>query len=194
MIQQGSHHQESGVSPLCLTLAEYDQMVATGAFVGFDRKIELIYGELTQIDPAGPVHDDLIVFLTNWSARHTDPEQTLVASQIGLDLESQHSRPEPDLMWIRNRRYRQQHPQACDVQLAIEVSDSSLTHDLEVKRRLYAAAEVVEYWIVDAGAKCIHVHSDPQQGNYHSQRIVILGDTLAPRFRPQAELKLDELF
>ena len=130
---------------LHLSLAEYDQMVRVGALDTIPRKIELIRGELLEMNPAGPIHDDLITYLNNWSVRNADPAKTLITSQTGLDLPEQESRPEPDIMWIRAARYRNGHPQAGDVQLAIEVSYSSLAYDLETKRRLYAEAGIREY-------------------------------------------------
>ena len=56
---------------LHLTAQEFDRMVERGAFDHLNRKIELIRGELREINPAGPLHDDLITYLTNWSARST---------------------------------------------------------------------------------------------------------------------------
>lgn len=182
------------LTTLHLTVPEYDAMVRRGAFDGLDRKVELIRGELTEMNPAGPVHDDLITFLNNWSVRNVDPAETLVTSQTGLDLPEQASRPEPDLMWIRYARYRDRHPTAADVQLAIEVADSSLARDLEIKRRLYAEAGMIEYWIVDAAANCIHVHRRPQEGDYQVRKVIVSPDTLSPQHRPAATLNLAELF
>jgi len=45
---------------LHLSLAEYDSMVHVGAFDRIERKVELIRGELIEMNPAGPIHDDLI--------------------------------------------------------------------------------------------------------------------------------------
>ena len=179
---------------LRLTLAEYDSMVRVGAFDAIPRKIELIQGVITEMNPAGPIHDDLVTYLTNWSARNTDSKQTLVTSQTGLDLPEQESRPEPDLMWLRSARYAAAHPRAADVQLAIEVSYSTLANDLEVKGRLYAEAGIMEYWIVDAQSRCIHVYRDPQDGPYQTRSVVTGDNTLSPQINPNATLKLVELF
>jgi len=179
---------------LHLTLAEYDSMVQVGAFDRLERKIELIRGELIEMNPAGPVHDDLITYLTNWSVRSADPLQTLVTSQTGLDLPETQSRPEPDLMWIRLARYRASHPQSNDVQLAIEVAVSSLSYDLETKRRLYAESNIQEYWIVDSQSQCIHVHRQPCQGDYQHRSVYSLGETLQPMVQPNAKLDLTDLF
>ncbi len=70
---------------LRLTLAEYDSLIQVGAFDRLERKIELIRGELIEKSPAGPIHDDLITYLTNWSVRRADPVQTLLTSQTGMD-------------------------------------------------------------------------------------------------------------
>jgi Uma2 family endonuclease len=133
-----------------LTLSEYDTMVKLGAFDHVDRKVELIRGELVEMNPAGPVHDDFVTYLNNWSFRSSDPVVTVITSQTGLDLPERESRSEPDVFWIKAKRYRDRHPQAEDVQLAIEVADASLAKDLEVKRTLYA-----EVMIVDIGLSIV---------------------------------------
>ena len=80
------------------------------------------------------------------------------------------------------------------MQLAIEVSDSSLANDLEVKGRLYAEAGITEYWIVDAQSRCIHVYCNPQDGQYQTRCVVTGDDTLSPQINPNATLTLADLF
>ena len=133
---------------LQLTVEEYGQMIACGAFEHLNRKIELIRGEIRQRNPAGPLHNDLIDYLTDWSVRATNRDRVHVRVQMGLDLSALASQPEPDLLWLRADRYRQRHPTAADVKLAIEVADSSLHSDLVEKAALYAEAGIREYWIV----------------------------------------------
>lgn len=135
---------------LKLTTAEYDAMVAKGAFDGLAKKIELINGVIVEMNPAGPVHDDLIEFLNQWSVRNTVPEEIRVRIQSGLSLPELDSRPEPDVLWVRSRRYLDGHPQGGDVLLLIEVADSSVKSDRDTKALLYAKAGIVEYWIVSA--------------------------------------------
>ena len=181
-------------SILHLSLAEYDSMVRVGAFDRIERKIELIRGELLEMNPAGPIHDDLITYLNNWSVRNADPERTLITSQTGLDLPEVQSRPEPDLMWIRATRYRDHHPRSADVQLAIEVAYSSLVYDLEIKRRLYAESNIGEYWIVDPQARCIHIHRQPNDGDYTDRFVRSDPGTISPLIQPTATLDLSDLF
>ncbi len=177
-----------------ITLPEYDALINCGAFHVLNRKVELIRGELTEMNPAGPLHDDLLVYLMNWSLQHIDPAQTYVTSQTGLELPTQSSRPEPDLMWLRAARYRTHHPRAEDVQLAIEVADTSLAKDIEVKRRLYAEAGIIEYWIVDALSQKVHVYRQPNNGDYAQHTLHQIDEEIAPVFRSEAKLNLHKLF
>jgi Uma2 family endonuclease len=168
--------------------------VELGAFDCLRRKIELIRGEICEMNPAGPVHDDLIAFLINWSVRSTDPSAIRVTAQTGLELVELDSRPEPDLLWVRAGRYLTRHPSAADVILAIEVSDISLQDDLVHKSALYAEAGIVEYWIVDVPNQCIHVFRQPLGSNYCDRSLSKLGSTLAPLASCTSPLNVSELF
>ncbi|MEQ1824410.1 MAG: Uma2 family endonuclease [Pirellula sp.] len=177
-----------------VSLAEYDSMVRKGAFDDLGRGVELIRGEIVEMNPAGPVHDDLITYLTDWSFEGRDKRITRITSQTGIDLPEIESRPEPDVFWVRRARYRDGHPQAADVQLAIEVADSSLVKDLEIKRRMYAEVGIVEYWIVDCQSNRIHVFRDPKDGDFQTHRIALPPETISPLIAPEAMLDLQDLF
>jgi Uma2 family endonuclease len=179
---------------LHLSATEYDRMVERGAFDHLNRKIELIYGEIREMNPAGPIHDDLIAYLNDWSVHATDRERIRVTVQSGLDLANLNSRPEPDLLWVRAARYRDRHPTAADVKLAIEVSDSSLQADLIEKAALYAQAGIVEYWIVDAKGQCVHVFRDPKAGEYTQRNVAKIGEFLSPLESCKDPLDLNDLF
>ncbi len=179
---------------LHLSLAEYDAMVLKGAFDDLNRRVELIRGEIVEMNPAGPLHDDYITYLTNWSSDSRDKKVTQITSQTGIDMPAVQSRPEPDVFWVRRARYRHGHPQAADVQLAIEVADSSFEKDLEIKRRLYAEVGIVEYWIVDCQNRCVHVFRDPEGTDYRTHRIASGPETISPLVAPDACLDLHDLF
>ena len=111
-----------------MTGAEFDSMVERGAFDGLGpRKIELIRGELRFMNPARPVHDDYIDYLTRWSTNNTTANLANIRVQCGFDCED--NRPEPDILWLKPRRYGRTRLAAVDVMLLIEVSDGSLASD-----------------------------------------------------------------
>jgi len=177
---------------LRLSPEEYDRMIANGAFVGIQRRIELIRGELREMSPAGPVHEDYIDFLNRWSTQVTTADDCVVRVQSSIDLDD--SRPEPDITWLKPGRYSERRPCVDDVLLLIEVADSSLPGDLSEKAELYAEFGVSEYWVVDVRAKCIHVFSDPNNNAFETRTTVAMSETLAPGCKPSAILNPADLF
>jgi Uma2 family endonuclease len=73
------------------------------------------------------------------------------------------SEPEPDLTVVRGRRrdYGGRHPAPTDVALLVEVADDSLRRDRSRKKRAYARASIVVYWIVNLIDGQIEVYTDP---------------------------------
>ena len=180
-------------STVRLTGADFDAMVESGAF---DRigpmKVELIHGELRMMSPAGSIHDDYINYLTDWSYKATSRDEFQIRVQSGFVCDD--NRLEPDLLWLRPRRYGRTRPTATDVLLLIEVSETSLASDLREKADMYAQAGMVEYWVVDVDKQRVHVMTDPRDGCYRDIKIVVPPNPLAPECKPTAALDLQDLF
>ena len=176
-----------------LTGAEFDSMVERGAFDAIGpRKIELIRGELRFMNPAGPIHDDHIDYLTRWSHDNTTAKDANIRVQCGFVCDD--DRPEPDVLWLKPKRYGRTRPTAADVMLLIEVSDSSLAADLQEKADIYAESGVAEYWVVDIPGSRVHVMSQSDGKHYRSIEIVVPPNPLAPKCRANATLSTAELF
>ncbi len=176
-----------------ITGAEFDAMVMQGAFdcIG-PKKVELIHGELRFTNPTGPLHDDLIDYLTRWSVNATGNGIANIRIQSGFVCDD--NRPQPDILWLQPRRYGRVKPTAGNVLLLIEVSDSSLAIDLREKADIYAAAGILEYWIVDVNSARIHVMSESDGHVYRKIEIIVAPNPLAPRCLPNAVLDTRELF
>ncbi len=176
-----------------LTGIEFDAMADRGAFDGIDgKKVELIRGELRFMNPAGPIHDDYIDYLSRWSNNSTTKETANIRVQSGFVCDD--NRPEPDILWLQPRRYGRTRPTAKEVMLLIEVSDSSLSLDLQEKADIYAEAGVQEYWVVDVPSSRIHVLSKSDGKSYRKIEIAVAPQFLSPACRPEANLDLSELF
>ncbi len=173
--------------------SDFDSMVERGAFDKLEpMKIELIHGELRFMNPAGPIHEGEIEYLTYWSCANSGHEQIAIRVQSAINCGDH--RPEPDLAWVRKMPSRRIRPTHNDVLLLIEVSDSSLKQDLEEKAELYAAHGIGEYWVIDVNAEKVFVHRDPADGRYCSVQIVSKPASIAPLCQPLAKLDLTELF
>jgi Uma2 family endonuclease len=71
------------------------------------------------------------------------------------------SEPEPDVVVVRGntRDYRDQHPGAGDLALAVDVVEAPGS-DLEARKRVYARAGVPVCWVINLADTRIEVYSD----------------------------------
>jgi len=178
-------------APRRFTSAEYHAMIAAGIFQE-DERIELIAGEIVQMSPIGSGHAGCVNRLNRRLTRGLG-EQGLVAVQnpIALELSSE---PQPDLAVLRPRAddYGQSHPEAKDILLVIEVAETSLGYDREVKIPLYARAGIPEAWLVRLTDRCIEVYRDPAATGYQSMQTFRTG-TLSPLAFPDLALTVETI-
>ena len=78
--------------------------------------------------------------------------------------------------------------------MVIEISDSTLGFDLTTKAALYARAEIVEYWVIDIGARRLIVHRDPIQGLYSSVTVYNDYENVTALAAPQSEFRVANAF
>ncbi|MFM7361147.1 MAG: Uma2 family endonuclease [Cyanobium sp.] len=121
-----------------------------------ERRLELIGGEVLDVIAKGTRHSVLVNrlnrLLTLWLEQQTACLWELrVESPLRL---GELDEPEPDLALVRQHAdgYLDAHPTAADTILVIEVAGSSLRFDLETKARLYDAAGIGWYWVIDAAS------------------------------------------
>jgi Uma2 family endonuclease len=155
--------------PYRLSLDEYHRLIEAGA-IDEDARLELIDGLLLELSPKTREHENAIAFLGEWLARRLDLDRFQLRVASALTLPSTRSEPEPDLFVFERDAPRPYHPGTAA--LVIEVSVSSITRDLRVKPRLYAAAGVAEYWVVDVDARRVLVHRGPGPDRYEELEIV----------------------
>ncbi|HUE72806.1 MAG TPA: Uma2 family endonuclease [Pirellulaceae bacterium] len=186
----------SGMSTaLRLTLGEYDQMIADGAFETLrDRRIELIHGELREMTPPGPDHACAVDWIQQWSVYSPPRAQVRVRVQNPIGIPPSDSEPEPDICWVKPGKYRQRHPRPEEVLLVVEVADSSLDYDMGEKADLYAAAGIADYWVVNLPGRCVDVFRSPASGKYAEHTTHPMGQEIRPLAFPEVILSTTELF
>jgi Uma2 family endonuclease len=158
-----------------LSIDNYEQMIRAGILTENDR-VELIRGELLDKLPVGEAHVEVVNRLTRLFAKLLD-ESVTVSVQNPLVLAD--SEPEPDIALYTRRGGGKARPS--DVHLVIEVADSSLAFDRNVKLPLYAEAGIREYWIVNLLDEQLEVHRQPQLDGTYAQSLVLrASDTIEP--------------
>jgi Uma2 family endonuclease len=161
----------------------YYRMAEAGV-LGDPRRVELIDGEIIDMAAIGSPHAAVTNRLARLFTRVLRDDAALVNVQSPVRLDV-YNEPEPDILLLRSRDdgYRANHPNAADVLLLVEVSETSLTYDRVVKLALYARFGVPEIWIVDLLGSAIEVYREPKDGAYVSREPLTHG-SLAPALIP----------
>jgi Uma2 family endonuclease len=169
------------------TVEEYHRMGEVG-ILREDERVELIEGEIIEMNPIGSRHMRCVNEL-NWLLGQQISEGRLrvsVQNPVRLDggLE-----PQPDLAVIRVGDYSGSLPGPDDALLVIEVSDTTLAYDRNVKLPLYARAGIGEAWIVDLSNEAIERHNDPSEDCYRRTERAGRGRSLASEALPNLTLQ-----
>src|SRR5688572_29078924 len=147
-----------------ITVHDYHRMGEIGVFAP-DARVELIEGEIIDMAPIGNDHQSIVDQLTRQLVT-TVGEQAIVRVQGSIRL-SQWSEPEPDVVLLKPRPdfYRgAEFAFGTDSLLVIEVSDTTLKYDRDIKVPLYARDGVPEAWVIDVNANALLVYGDLRDG------------------------------
>ena len=162
------------------TVADYYRMATAGVF-GPDERLELLNGEVFEMSPIGQTHAALVDRINEWLVSSLQGK-AIVRVQNPLPI-SKFSEPVPDFSIVRRREdyYADGKPGPADVLWLIEVSDSTLVMDRDVKLPLYARAKIAEVWIIDVQGRTIEVYSEPRSnGTYALHRTLRGNERIAP--------------
>jgi Uma2 family endonuclease len=175
------------------SVEEYQRMGETG-ILGPELRTELIEGEIVEMTPIGPEHAGTVKFL-NARLVVAVGECALVSTQDPVTL-TPFSEPQPDLALLcpRNDFYRGANPRPEDVLLLIEVADSSLRYDRDLKLPLYARAGIPEVWLVDLTGRCLTRYRGPGEEGYREQEVLADLSQLTLPIEPEVALDLSDLF
>jgi len=174
------------------TIEEYYQMGRSGIFTEDDR-VELIEGEIVQMTPIGNPHAGCVRWLSRFFHRLLD-DRFIIDAQNLLRL-SGYSEPQPDIVLLKPCLdcYRSTHPVPDDVFLLIDVADSSLGYDKNVKIPLYAKHNIVECWLVNLQDKNIEVYRQPSENGYRQIQTFSPGQTLSTQAFPDILMKAGDI-
>jgi Uma2 family endonuclease len=173
------------------TVDEYQHMAEAGILTKRDR-VELLDGEIVEMTPSGIRHGAAVSALIRLFVTGLG-ERAVVWPQLTIRL-SPRSAPEPDVAIARRRSYRSAYPTAEDVLLLIEVADTSLRRDRDLKLPLYAEAGIREYWIVDVSRDEVKAYTNPSGSGYASVQTFRRGESVSPSVFPDLRIAVDEIF
>lgn len=140
--------------------------------------VELIDGEIIEMTPAGSRHAACVTRVTRLLMRLAG--DAIVRSENPLWLPGDYD-PEPDVVVLEPdpREYEDAHPTHEHARIVVEVADTSIRYDRQVKAERYAGAGIPEYWLVDLTRDAVIVHLHPVAGAYTQIRTYRAGESWA---------------
>jgi Uma2 family endonuclease len=181
------------------TITEYHRLADIGFFSEDDR-IELIKGEIIEMAAKGKAHSVCNTRLYRELFKLLE-EKATIRGQEPIIIINNNSEPEPDLIIVKNTSddYFLNHPTPSDIFLLIEVADSSLKYDQEVKLPLYSEAGISDYWIFNLIAYYLECYNDPYhdlQGKfgYRHKSIILPNESVKLPSFPELILDLTKVF
>jgi len=170
-----------------INVDEYHRMAEVGILTEAD-KVELIHGQILKKSPVGSKQAAIVDRINKLLNQHFI-DNAIVRIQNPVRI-NDINEPEPDIAVLKYREdyYIEKHPKPQDIFLVIEVSDTTLTYDKEIKLPLYATAGIPEFWLINIEKSEIEVHRSPATDNYTTITIHRAGDSIA---LPSASDRLD---
>jgi Uma2 family endonuclease len=179
LLKSTSHHEREIIP---LTVEQYHGMIEAG-ILAEGEPIELLDGLLIRRSrgegmTTSPLHSLGVSKLTLLLTAALGAFRCHVRIQNPVTLPPR-DEPEPDLAIVRGlpADFALRHPGPADVTCVIEVAGSSLDRDRTVKQRIYAAAGIPQYVIVNLVDSRLEVFERP--------------DTVKGRYRRRTELAGD---
>lgn len=178
-----NEHMQMEPTKKLFTVDDYYRMADVGILTASDR-VELIAGEIIQMTPLGVRHIGC-VNATSAFFIAAFKERVVVSGQNPVQL-SNFTEPQPDIVLLKPRKdfYRGKKAEATDALLVVEVADTSLAYDRNVKLPHYASAGIPEVWIEDLNGNRILVFRDPAGNSYQTHLILRRGESISAQAFP----------
>ncbi|MBV9543866.1 MAG: Uma2 family endonuclease, partial [Chloroflexi bacterium] len=129
---------------------QYHALIDTGLLAG--RRVQLIEGQLIEMPPMNMPHIGAMTYLFQTLARSAVGDRVFSQTPIMIDPRyGPPSEPEPDVYVASPGASLK--PHISEVDLIVEVSDSTVESDRQHKVQLYLAAGAKEVWLVDLVAE-----------------------------------------
>ncbi|MCC3411356.1 MAG: Uma2 family endonuclease [Microcoleus sp. PH2017_29_MFU_D_A] len=174
------------------TVKEYQKLGEMGFFHPEER-VELVSGNIIRMSAKGTAHTSALG-RTDRLLQNLFGNLAWVRMQDPIALDD-NSEPEPDIAVVRIDPfdYATHHPTPSEVYLIIEVADSSLAYDREIKAKIYARSGIVDYWVLNVNDRQLHVFREPADDGYQSEVILEETASISPLQFPAFNIAIGEM-
>ncbi|WP_293158345.1 MULTISPECIES: Uma2 family endonuclease [unclassified Microcoleus] len=172
------------------TVQEYHLMSEAGVFSDRER-VELIEGEIIQMAAIGRRHAARVDRLAEFFGDRVRT-RAIIRVQNPISI-GDRSEPQPDITLVQRRAdfYEESLPNSENVLLLVEVADSTVNYDRDVKIPNYARSGIQEVWLVDLVENCLEVYHQLGPNGYSLMLKFWRGQQVAPLAFPEFEVSVD---
>jgi len=177
----------------CWNVEDYQKLREFG-ILDSDERTELLAGQIVTMASQGRPHVIAVQLLALQLDEFLRDKPYLVRAQHPIQLDDS-SEPEPDIAVVEGNilTYTDHHPYPKEVLLAIEIAETTLKKDCETKDKLYAKANISEYWVVDLKHRTLHIFQSPTAQGYSSHLILSEAHKISPAAFPELSLDISSI-
>jgi Uma2 family endonuclease len=174
------------------TAAEYQTLADMGV-LGEDERVELIEGRIVRM-AAKNMNHAIATSRSNRCFQRLLGDQVLVRVQDPILLNN-YSEPEPDVVLVRppDERYLANHPTPEDIFLVMEIAESSLAYDRDVKCPLFAQNGILQFCLLNLHTRELEDYREPSPNGYRSKQTYIAEQSFTLVAFPDLSLQVSDL-
>jgi Uma2 family endonuclease len=176
------------------TKDEYYKLSELGFFD--EKRVELIEGEIIEMAAMKSPHITFVMILGD-ILRELFGDSYYVRTQGTIDF-GKKSQPEPDVAVVKGkaRDYLDAHPK--EAVLIVEVADTTIYKDRNLKTKLYAKNGIEDYWILNLNSRCLEIYRQPKKdstlGYFYTENLIFTeDDEVSLLAMPDAKIKVADL-
>jgi len=161
------------------------------------ERLELVDGELISKMGQNRPHVNAFTLMHLWLLEAFGKQFVNAEAPIDVsEADDPTNEPEPDLIVLKRKftAFASGNPHPRDIDLVVEIADSTLTFDLTTKAALYARAGIVEYWVLDVTGRRLFSHRNPVSGRYSEVAIYNEHEPIVPIAAPAVEFRPAQAF
>ena len=188
-----THTQQDAPKKRLFTREEYHALGEAG-ILGHQERVELLEGEIIAMVPPGIRHVTRVDRLNHiFLPLGTQRRAIIRVQNPSVMTQTSEFQPDITLLTFRDDFYESRNPRPQDNLLLVEVSDSSLDYDRNVKLPRYAEVGIPEVWIANLQDDRIESYTEPSPEGYRASRIYHNGDTISPTAFPDLQIAVNDI-
>jgi Uma2 family endonuclease len=183
----------NGPGGLRLFTADEYQRLADVGILGEDDRVELIEGRIVKM-AAKNIKNAMATKRSNRYFTRMLGDRVVVCVQDPILL-NDYSEPEPDIVLAAppEDQYFDHHPRPKEIYLVLEIADSSLPYDRDVKCPLFAQNKIVQFCLLNLQSRELEDYRQPGRNGYRSKQTYSEEEVFNLVAFPEVSIKVKDL-